>query len=64
MVKIGETIEVEGRTTQEAIDVALNKLGVSKELVKIKILSEERKGLFGMKGARQAKVKVTIVKQP
>lgn len=64
MVKIGETIEVEGRTTQEAIDVALDKLGVSKNLVKIKILSEERKGLFGMKGARQAKVKVTIVKQP
>lgn len=63
MNKIGETVEVKGRSTQEAIDVALKKLGVPKNSVKIKILSEERKGLFGMEGAKQAKVKVTVVKQ-
>ena len=62
MAKIGECIEVEGRTTQEAIGMALKKLDVSKDKVKIKILSEERKGLFGMKGARQAKIKVTVIK--
>ena len=58
----GKSVEVEGRSTQEAIDIALTKLGVSKDRVKIKILSEERKGLFGMEGAKQAKVKVTVVK--
>lgn len=63
MAKIGHSIEVEGRSTQEAIAIALKKLGVSKDQVKIKILSEERKGLFGMKGAKQAKVRVTIAKQ-
>ena len=62
MAKIGESIEVKGRSTQEAIDIALKKLGVSKDKVKIKILSEERKGLFGMEGAKQAKVRVTVVK--
>lgn len=60
--KIGNTIEAEGRNTKEAITVALKNLGVSKNRVKVQILSEERKGLFGMKGASQAKVRVTVVK--
>lgn len=60
--KIGVSIEAEGRDVKEAIRIALDKLGVSKDRVKIQILSEERKGLFGMKGAEQAKVKVTVVK--
>ena len=62
MAKIGQTIEVTGKSTQEAIDAALKKLGVSKSNVKIKILAEERKGLFGMEGAKQAKIKVTVIK--
>ena len=64
MAKKGKSIEVEGRTTQEAINIALEKLGASKDEVQIKILSEERKGLFGMEGAKQAKVKVTVIRQP
>ena len=56
------SIEVEGRTSQEAIRIALKKLGVSRKQVKIEILSEENKGLFGMKGARPARVKVTLKK--
>jgi len=62
MPQIGKSVEVRGRNTQEAIDIGLKKLGVTKDKVRIKILSEERKGLFGMEGAKQAKVKVTIVK--
>ena len=62
MDKIGESIEVEGRSTQEAIEIALKKLGVAKNSVKIKILSEEKKGLFGMEGAKQARIRVTVVK--
>ena len=56
------SIEVEGRTSQEAIKIALKKLGVSRNQVKIEILAEEHKGLFGMKGAKQARVKVTLKK--
>ena len=62
MSKIGDTVEVEGRNTKEAISIALKNLGVSKNKVKVQVLSEERKGLFGMKGASQAKVKITIIK--
>ncbi|MBN1871302.1 MAG: Jag N-terminal domain-containing protein [Candidatus Omnitrophica bacterium] len=55
-----KSIEVEGKTTKEAINIALKKLRVPKEKVDIKILSEEHKGLFGMHGHKMAKVKVTI----
>ena len=54
------SIEVEGKTTKEAIDMALKKLQVPKDQVTIKILSEEHKGLFGMNGQKMAKVKVTL----
>ena len=57
-----ESIEVKGRTSQEAIRIALKKLGVSRSQVKVEILSEENKGLFGMKGAKLACVKVTLKK--
>ncbi len=56
-------IEVEAKTTKEAIRIALEKLKVRKEDVEIKILREEHKGLFGMDGAEPAKIKVTIKKK-
>lgn len=58
-----KSIEVEGKTTKDAIDIALKKLHVDKESVEIKILSEERRGLFGMNGNKLAKVKVTLKPQ-
>lgn len=58
MVK--KSIEVEGKTTKEAIGKALKMLGVAKDKVDIKILCEESKGLFGMEGQNLAKVKVTL----
>lgn len=57
-----KSVEVEGRTSQEAIKLALKSLGVSRRQVKIEILSEEDKGLFGMEGARPARVRVTLNK--
>jgi len=51
-------IEVEAKTAQEAIKIALVKLGVRKSEVNIKILREENKGLFSMHGSTLAKVKV------
>ena len=57
-----EAIEIEGRTSQEAIKAALKKLGVSRNRVKVEILAEEDKGLFGMKGAKPARVRITLKK--
>jgi len=55
-----KSIDAEGRTIREAIKLALKKLGVPKEKVNIKVLSEEKKGLFGMSGGQMAKVRVTL----
>lgn len=55
-----KSIEVEGKTTKEAIDKALKALGVTKDKVDIKILCEECRGLFGMEGQKLAKVKITL----
>jgi spoIIIJ-associated protein len=56
------SIEVEGRTIEEAIKKALKELKLSRDKVKIEVLSEEEKGLFGMQGAKPAKVRVSSIK--
>ncbi len=54
-------VEVEGRTTEEAIKKALKELKLPRKKVKIEVLSEEKKGLFGMPGAKPAKIRVTVI---
>lgn len=54
------SVEVEGRSVQEAIRKGLAILGVPRQQVEIQILSEESKGLFGMRGAKPAKIRLTI----
>jgi len=56
-------IEVEGKTTAEAIKKALKQLNAKREDVTIEVLCEEEKGLFGMEGAKMAKVKVSLIKK-
>jgi len=55
-------IEVEAGTVEEAIKKALEQLGVSRDEVKIKVMCEEKKGLFGMEGEKPAKIRVTLKK--
>lgn len=54
-----KTIEVEDITIEKAIRKALHILHAKKSEVSIKVLKEEKKGLFGMKGAGLAKISVT-----
>ena len=56
------SIEVEGLTVEEAIRTALKKLNVSREEIVVKVVSEEKRGLFGMEGEKPAKIKVTLKK--
>ena len=57
-----EFIEIEGSTVKQAVSKALRTLKVSRDRVKIDILSEETKGLFGMTGEKPAKIRVSIIK--
>lgn len=60
MVIASKAIEFEGHDIEDAIKKALKTLGVSRETITVKILSEEQKGLFLMPGAKLAKIKVSI----
>jgi len=56
------SIEVEGKTLEEAVKKALKALKAPRKKVKIEVLVEEEKGLFGMQGAKPAKVRVSLIK--
>jgi spoIIIJ-associated protein len=61
-MKPKESIEIEGKTVEEAVKRALKELRLPRDRVKIEVLSEEEKGLFGMPGAKPAKIRVTIIR--
>jgi spoIIIJ-associated protein len=52
-----ESIEVEGKTVDDAIKRAMKILNASREEIMVKVVSEEKKGLFDMEGAKPAKIK-------
>ncbi len=62
-MKEEKSIEIEGNTVEEAIKKALLQLQLPRKKVKVEIISEEAKGLFGMAGAKLAKVRVTVIKE-
>lgn len=52
------SIEMTGKTTEEAVEKALQELQLTKDQVEIEVLAEGKDGFFGMFG-RKAKVRVT-----
>lgn len=52
------------RTVEDAVRDALSELDVSEDEVNVEILEEPSKGLFGLIGSREAKVKVTLINDP
>ncbi len=53
--------DFEANTVEEAIEAALAELNIPRENIKIHILTEGKRGLFGMQGAKNAKIRVTIL---
>ncbi|MBO7610886.1 MAG: protein jag [Elusimicrobia bacterium] len=53
-------LEISGKNIDDAIEKGLQELNCSKEDVEIKVLDEGTKGLFGLMGAKPAKVLLTI----
>jgi spoIIIJ-associated protein len=52
--------EFEGKTKEEAIKSACEKLGVSEGKLEIEVLSYGSTGIFGLVGAKKARIKVTL----
>lgn len=57
---MSESIVAEGTTTNEAIENGLKKLNVSKEMVDIKVLEEDKKNFFSILSPRVVKVQLTL----
>jgi spoIIIJ-associated protein len=55
------SIEMEGKTPEDAIKKALEVLDAPRERVKVEILNEGSKGLFGMIGSKQAKIRAELL---
>ena len=55
-----KSFEFEGSTVEEAINKAIKDLRMSRESLDVKVVCEEKRGLFGMEGAKPAKIRVTI----
>ena len=55
------TADFEATTVEEAIDAALAELNIPRENIKIQILTEGKRGLFGMQGEKKARIRVTIL---
>ena len=53
--------DFEGNTVEDAIKFALEELRLPRERIKIQILTEGCRGLFGMEGAKKAKIRVSIL---
>lgn len=56
-----ETVK-KGKTVDDAVEAALDELGVGKDDVEITVLTEGNKGLFGL-GSKEAEVKVTVIEK-
>ena len=54
-----KSIEVEGKTVEEALNKALIELGTDKNMVNVEILSHGSKGLFNVIGVKPARIKVS-----
>lgn len=54
------SLEKTGRTVEEALEAALAELGVSRERAEYEVLENPSKGLFGLIGAKPARVLVTV----
>ena len=55
-----ESVEVSAKTVDEAIDIALEDLGLKRSEVDIEVLTPGKPGLFGL-GGEQARVRVTAL---
>ena len=57
-------VTIERATVDEAVKAALEELKVEKEEVTVDVISEPSKGLFGLIGNKNAKVRVTVTNGP
>ncbi|NYB75453.1 protein jag [Sedimentibacter hydroxybenzoicus DSM 7310] len=59
-----KNVTIERATVEEAVIAALNELEAEKDEVVVEVINEPSKGLFGLIGSKNAKIKVTVTNGP
>ena len=60
-----KSIEIEGKTVEEALNKALSELKTVKEMVNVEVIDQGSKGLFNVIGVKPAiREKIKVNKQP
>src|SRR5688572_15256470 len=55
-----EWVETTGRTLEEAVEAALDQLGVAEEDLEYQVLDEPKAGLLGRLGGREARIRARV----
>lgn len=61
---MAKTVEITGKSVEDALSEALAQLGVGKDDVDVEVLETPSKGIFGIFGNKPAKIKVTVKDRP
>lgn len=59
-----KVVEKNGKSVDEAVEAALQELGVNADQVDVNVLEEPSKGLFGILGGKPALVRVSVRESP
>lgn len=57
-------VEKTGKTVDEALKLALEELNVPEDKVEVQVIEESSRGIFGLIGTKQARIKVTVIDKP
>ncbi len=58
------SLEIEGRSVDEAIEAACSQLNVPKERLEIEVLNTGSTGIFGIVGSKKARIRATVKEEP
>jgi spoIIIJ-associated protein len=58
------SLEIEGRSVDEAIEAACSQLMVPKERLEIEVLNTGSTGIFGIVGSKKARIRATVKEEP
>jgi spoIIIJ-associated protein len=58
------SLEIEGKSVEEAIQTACQQLNVPKEKLDIQVINSGSTGIFGIVGSKKAKIRATLIEEP
>jgi spoIIIJ-associated protein len=57
------SLEIEGKSIEEAIQAACQQLNVSKDRLEIQVISSGSSGIFGIVGSKKARIRATVIEE-